>query len=83
MTMAGKGQDHYPANIDAAIVMLKDRMERGRASHRSHSSHFNVNEERDYASEDPEVMRLHDIALNRDDCDPYSDVDYGDDESEG
>ena len=63
--------------------MLKDRIERGRASHRPHSSHFNVNEERDYASEDPFVMRLHDWALNGDDWEPYGGVDYGDEESEG
>ena len=56
--------------------MLKDRMERGRTCHRTHSSHFNVDE-------DPEVMRLHEMWLNGDDVDQHSDVDYDDDESEG
>ena len=79
----GKGQDHYPQTIDAAIVMLKDRMERGKASHRTHSSHFNVDEDYDYPGGDPEVLRLHEMALCGDDVDPHDEVVYDSDESEG
>ena len=47
------------------------------------ASHFNVNEERDYTSEDPEVMRLHEMWLGGDDVTQHSDVDYEDEVREG
>ena len=58
-------------------------MERGRASHRTHSSHFNVDEDYDYPGGDPEVMRLHEMWLSGDDVNQHSDVDYDDQESKG